>query len=147
VIILAPAGKQNTGLVEPGDYMKIKEIISEEAVGSTPKRFQQSTAGLNKFRDKNFADRVYELNRVMMAVAASDGRSPLSPEIDAESWAGRNNIAVPYTEIEQEMLKQAWGAVGSHYEDLNKGDLRSQEMKSTNKVSPVAKKKTNKWGV
>ena len=127
--------------------MKIKEIISEEAVGNTPKRFQQSTAGLNKFRDKNFADRVYELNRVMMAVASSDGRSPLSPEIDSESWAGRNNIAVPYTEIEQEMLKQAWGAVGSHYEDLNKGDLRSQEMKSTNKVSPVAKKKTNKWGV
>lgn len=127
--------------------MKIKEIISEEKVGNTPRRYQQASVGLNKFRDKKFADRVYELNRVMMAVAASDGKSPLNPEIDAESWAGRNNIAVPYTEIEQEMLKQAYGAVGSHYEDLNNGDNRSQEMPSTNKLSPVAKKKTNKWGV
>jgi hypothetical protein len=45
------------------------------------------------------------------------------------------------------MLKQAYGAVGSHYEDLNGGDLRSQEMKSTNKVSPVASKKKNRYGV
>lgn len=132
---------------EHGNYMKIKEIISEEVVGNVPKRYQQATAGLNKFRDKQFADRVYELNRVMMAVASANGKSPLSPEIDSESWAGRNNIAVPYTEIEQEMLKQAYGAVGSHYEDLNKGDVRSQELKSTNKVSPIAKKKPNKWGV
>ena len=127
--------------------MKIKEIISEEIIGNIPRRYQQSSVGLNKFRDKKFADRIYELNRVMMAVASSDGESPLSPEIDSESWAGRNNIAVPYTKIEQEMLKQAYGAVGSHYEDLNGGDIRSQELKSTNKLSPVAKKKTNKWGV
>jgi hypothetical protein len=127
--------------------MKIKEIISEEKIGNTPGRYQQASAGLNKFRDKKFADRVYELNRVMMAVASADGNSPLRPEIDAESWAGRNNIAVPYTDIEQEMLKQAYGAVGSHYEDLNKGDLRSQEVKSTNKVSPVAKPKKNRYGV
>lgn len=127
--------------------MKIKEIVSEDKVGNVPKRFQNATVGLDKFRDEKFADRVYELNRVMMAVAASDGVNPLSPEIDAESWAGRNNIAIPYTEIEQKMLKQAFGAVGSHYKDLNRGDLKSQELKSVNKTSPVAKPKRNKFGV
>lgn len=128
--------------------MKIKDIIiNEDKVGRISKRYQQATVGLDKFRDQQFADRVYELNRVMMAVASSDGVNPLSPEVDAESWAGRNNIAVPYTELEQEMLVQAFGAVGSHYQDLNKGDLKSKELTVVNKDSPVAKPKRNKYGV
>lgn len=127
--------------------MKIKEIITEEKIGEIPPRLQRPTVGLDKFRDQQFADRVYELNRVMMAVAASDGTAPLRPEIDSESWAGRNNLAFPYTAEEQEMLKQAFGAVGSHYQDLNKGDLKSQELKGTYTKSPVATPKRNKYGV
>ena len=82
-----------------------------------------------------------------MAVAAADGVNPLKIDVDSESWAGRNNLAFPYTPEEQDMLKQAFKAIGSHYEDLNHGDLESQELKSTNKVSPVAKPKKNKFGV
>jgi len=146
VIIQAHVGKHVTGVAEPGN-MKIKDIIVEDKVGKIPPRLQEPTVGLDKFRDKQFADRIYELNRVMMAVASSDGVNPLTPEIDAESWAGRNNIATPYTKEEQAMLKQAFGAVGSHYEDLNAGDTASRELKSTNKQSPVAKPKRNKYGV
>ena len=128
--------------------MKIKDIIiNEDKVGRISKRYQQATVGLDKFRDQQFADRVYELNRVMMAVASSDGVNPLSPEVDSESWAGRNNIAVPYTELEQAMLKQAFGVVGSHYQDLNKGDMKSRELDIVNKASPTAKPKRNKYGV
>lgn len=127
--------------------MKIKDIISEAKVGKLSPRLQDATVGLDKFRDKQFADRVYELNRVMMAVAAADGINPLSPEVDSESWAGRNNIATPYTPEEQAMLKQAFGVVGSHYEDLNDGDFKSRELESTNKASPVAKPKKNKYGI
>ena len=132
--------------------MKIKDIILNEdkpghKVGKVSQRFQQSSVGLIKFRDKQFADRVYELNRIMMAVASSDGVNPLSPTIDAESWAGRNDIAAPYTKEEQAMLKQAFQAVGSHHHDLNDGDVRSLELKSTHKQSPVAKPKRNKYGV
>ena len=127
--------------------MKIKDIILEDKVGDIPPRLQQPTVGLTKFRDQQFADRVYELNRVMMAVAAADGVNPLAPEVDAESWAGRNNLAFPYTPEEQKMLKAAFGVVGSHYEDLNHGDLHSGELKSTNKTSPVPKVKRNKYGV
>ena len=132
--------------------MKIKDIILNEEkpvhkVGDVSQRFQQSSVGLIKFRDKQFADRVYELNRVMMAVASSDGVTPLSAKIDAESWAGRNDIAAPYTKEEQAMLKQAFQAVGSHHEDMNDGDTRSMELKSTYTDSPVAKPKRNKYGV
>jgi len=127
--------------------MKIKDIIVEDTVGKIPSRLQQATVGLDKFRDEKFADRVYELNRVMMAVAAADGVNPLTINIDSESWAGRNNLAFPYTPEEQDMLKQAFKAIGSHHEDLNHGDLKSQELKSTNKLSPVSKPKKNKFGV
>jgi hypothetical protein len=35
------------------------------------------------------------------------------------------------------MLEKAFQAVGSDYEDLNRGDLKSKELESTNKRSPV----------
>jgi hypothetical protein len=115
--------------------MRASEFITEDAVGKVGHRRQQATVGLNKFKDDKFADRVYELNRVMMAVAATDGS--FVPDIDQESWAGRYNIATPYTEQEQEMLEKAFKAIGSDYEDLNHGDYQSREVESTNKTSPI----------
>ena len=41
------------------------------------------------------------------------------------------------TGIEQEMLEKAFQAVGLDYEDLNQGDLKSKELESTHKISPV----------
>lgn len=115
--------------------MRAHQFIVEKKVGKLGKRRQQSTRGLHKFRDSNFADRTYELNRAMMAAASTDGT--FVPEIDSESWAGKNNISAPYTEAEQNMLKMAYKALGSDFDDLNHGDLRSQELVSTNKSSPV----------
>jgi hypothetical protein len=115
--------------------MRASEFIVEDKVGKVGHRRQQATVGLTKFRHNNHGDRVYELNRVMMAVAGTDGT--FVPDIDQESWAGRNNIAVPYTEEEQEMLEKALQAVGSSYKDLNYGNYYSQEVESTNKTSPV----------
>ena len=115
--------------------MKINEVIVEEKIGKIGKRRSQATRGLHKFRDKNFADRVYELNRVMMAAASTDGT--FVPNIDGESWAGRHDIAAPYTHAEQNMLLKAYKAVGSDFKDINKGDLRSRELDTVNKTSPM----------
>ena len=115
--------------------MRATEFIAEDQIGKMSKRQNQATVGLNKFRDAQFADRVYELNRIMVAVASTDGT--FVPDLDGESWAGRNNIAAPYTPEEQDMLKKAYQAVGSHHEDLNNGDLRSQEHPAVNTTSPV----------
>ena len=114
------------------------EFISEgNSVGTIGKRRRFATVGLNKFRDANFADRTYEFNRVGMAAAATDGT--FVPDIDGESWAGRYNIATPYTRQEQDILNQAYKAVGSWHKDLNSDDLRSQEIPGNiiNKTSPV----------
>ena len=115
--------------------MRAREFIAEDEVGKLSKRNQNATVGLNKFRDAQFADRVYELNRVMMAVAQTDGE--IMPELDGESWSGRNNVAAPYTEIEQKMLEKAYQAVGSKHIDLNHGDLESREHPAVYTASPI----------
>lgn len=115
--------------------MRANEFMTESKIGKIGKRKQQATVGLNKFRDTNMADRVYELNRIMMAAASTDGT--FVPDMDGESWAGRYNIATPYTKEEQDMLKKAYKAVGSTHHDLNKGDLRSQELPGVNTQSLV----------
>jgi hypothetical protein len=115
--------------------VRAREFISEQKVGDISTRQRFATVGLNKFRDGQFADRVYELNRVMMAVAQTDGNT--DPTIDSESWAGRHNVAAPYTDVEQKMLEKAYRAVGSKHYDLNHGDLESQEHPAVQTASPV----------
>jgi hypothetical protein len=115
--------------------MRALEFIAENGAGKISKRNQNATVGLHKFRDKNLADRVYELNRIMMATAATDGT--FVPTIDNESWAGRYDIAAPYTKEEHNMLLMAYRAAGSNFKDLNKGDLQSQEHPGVNLTSPV----------
>jgi len=146
--VLTPVlvGKHVTGPAEPGD-MKIKEVIIEDKVGNVPKRYRRAAMGLHKFRDENFADRTYELNRVMMAVAGCDGVNPCEVPIDSESWAGRNNVSAPMTPHEEKMLQQAYSIIGSHWTNENPGPWHAQEIDIINKVSPVAKRKRNKYGV
>ena len=114
--------------------MRATEFVVENRKGKISKRQQQPTRGLNIFADNQF-DRQYDLNRVMMAVACSDGVNPIN--MNPESWVGKNNTAHPYTEIEQDMLKLAYKAAGITYKDLNKGDLDSEELSSTHTQSTV----------
>jgi hypothetical protein len=119
--------------------MRAKEFLNEQnEKGYLSKRYRYSTKGLHKFQDVDGRDRTYELNRVMMAVASAAGTSPNEQiELDRESWAGTNNTAMPYTEQEANMLKAAYKAVGSKWEDVNNGDLDSTELPSINTESPV----------
>jgi hypothetical protein len=116
--------------------MRANEFVSESKFGKISKRQQQATRGLNVFSKKiDSYDRIYDLNRLMMAVATSDGVNPIV--MDAESWVGKHNTAHPYTKEEQAMLKLAYEAAGLEYIDLNKGDLDSEELESTNTQSIV----------
>jgi hypothetical protein len=125
--------------------MKINEVITEAAAGKLTKRQQQATRGLNKFTDGDRWSGDYTLYRLGLAVASTDGKSV--PDTDKESWVGKWKLAAPYSQVDQDMLKQAYKAVGAKHEDVNHGDMRSQELEGTNKSSPVALKKKNKYGV
>ena len=119
--------------------MRAKEFITEEFDVVEVKEGQgYGTRGMHKFQDIEGRDRVYELNRVMMALAQANGDSGTdSIDLDSESWIGTSNMAVPYTELESNMLKSAYKAVGSEWEDLNDGDMRSVELPSVNTESPI----------
>ena len=125
--------------------MKINEVITEESIGKLSKRQQQPTRGLNKFTDGDHWNSDYTLYRLGLAVAATDGKSV--PDTDKESWVGKWKVTAPYSQADQDMLKKAYQAVGADYEDVNHGDMRSQELEGTHKASPVAARKKNKYGV
>ena len=125
--------------------MKVFEIITEMRQPAPTKRQAQSSRGLHTYKDAERADSTYTSYRLGMAVAGANGKDPI--EMDGKSWAGKTKTTHPYSMEEEEMLKQAYKSVGAKYKDLNHGDMRSLELDSTNKVSPVAKRKTNKYGV
>jgi hypothetical protein len=116
--------------------MRASEFISESKLGKISKQQQHATRGLNIFSKKiDSYDRLYDLNRLMMAVASSDGVNPIV--MDAESWVGKHNTTHPYTKEEQDMLKLAYKAAGLEYIDLNKGDMDSEELSNSNAQSIV----------
>ena len=116
--------------------MRANEFINEAKQGKISKRQQSATRGINTFHDADqSANSDYVLNRVMMAAAGSDGMSPIN--MNSMSWVGKERTAQPYTEVEQNMLKLAYKAAGANWQDVNKGDMDSEELTSTNTKSPV----------
>lgn len=126
--------------------MKIKEIINEVRAGDIPDNFKQSSAGLHTFSDAERANTDYTHYRLGLALACSDGKGKLI-DMDPKTFYGKKHTAHPYTKEEEAMLKQSYKLVGANYKDLNKGDLNSVEVSDTNKISPTAKPKKNKYGV
>lgn len=119
--------------------MKVNEIISEGTVGRRPASARSSDTGEWQFRDTNGIDRIYHLNRVMMAAAMSDGMSEDPVDVDSASWVQTYNMARPYTEQEHTKMKAALKTIGGEYHQTEP-DHRSMERPGTNIVSPMTPK-------
>ena len=115
--------------------MKINEIIVEGKDGKKPDQQTRADTGEWRFRDVGGYDRVYHLNRIMMASAMSDG-SDKPVEMDQSSWYEKYNTARPYTEQEHKMMKSAFKTVDSEYKETER-DHKSREPEDTHKVSPM----------
>jgi len=111
--------------------MRAIEFITEKRVGKLPADQKSTLNRSNKFATAN--DRFYDLNRVMMAAAGSDGINV--PELDTESWVGRSNLAMPFTKIEQDMVKKACKKIGTNVTNVVTDG--SREPDNTDNVSPV----------
>ncbi len=125
--------------------MRAKEFIVEVSQKKITKRQGSSTVGLNTYSDTEHWNSDYVAYRLGLALACTDGS--FVPDMDAKSWVGKSKSTHPFTAQEQQMLEKAYKAVGASYKDLNKGDLKSHELDSTNNASPVAQVKRNKYGV
>lgn len=117
--------------------MRAQEFITEGTDGNAEisKRQRFATRGLNIYADSEKWNTDYTLNRIMMATACTDGT--FVPDMDMKSWVGKHKTAHPYTKEEQNMLKMAYRAAGARWDDLNHGDMRSQEPPGGNAKSPV----------
>jgi len=117
--------------------MRACEFIVEGIDGNADisDRQRYATRGLNIYADSEKWNTDYTLNRIMMATACTDGTT--MPDMDMKSWIGKHKSAHPYTEVEQRMLKLAYKAAGANWDDLNSGDMDSEELPDTNKQSPL----------
>lgn len=115
--------------------MRANEFIIEATQKKITKRQQQSTTGLNTYGDGEKMSADYTSYRLGMAVAGANGKDPL--DMKGKSWVGKKKTTHPYTKEEQDMLKQAYKAVGAEYTDMNHGDMESKELDDTHAVSPV----------
>ena len=115
--------------------MRANEFMAESSQKKISKRQSQSSAGINTYGDSEHIDGDYSSYRLGMAVAGANGKDPI--EMSAKSWVGKHKTTHPYTQQEQDMLKQAYKAVGAEYKDLNHGDLKSKELDDTQKSSPI----------
>jgi hypothetical protein len=116
--------------------MRASEFITE-STGPVPDHHRAAAQGGYKFRDKGI-DRTYNLNQIMKAAAMSDGKSTHALEMDMESFAGKNNMAYPYTELEHNMMKQAFNTVSDTDAHELIRDHKSREPEDTHKISPVS---------
>lgn len=114
--------------------------------GKLHKHAMDASQGHTLMRDVGGYDRTYHLNRIMMAAAMADGKSKKPVDMDGSSWVEKYNVAVPYSDVEQLMMFQALATIPSDHEELVKRG-KSEEPNDTNKVSPVAKPKRNKYGI
>ena len=116
--------------------MRADEFINEGKKGRTPRHHHKAQPGGYKFGDDG-TDRIYHLNQIMKAAACADGRSNKAIDMDDESFAGKNNMAYPFSELEHNMMKQAFKTVrGNNAEELIRNH-KSQEPEDTHKISPV----------
>jgi hypothetical protein len=126
--------------------MKINEIIMEIKAGNIPKNYKESNPGLHLFSDAEKANSDYTHFRLGLALACADGKGSVA-DMDPKTFYGKKHTAHPYTQEEADMLIQSYKLVGASYKDMNKGNMKSLELQDTNKSSPVAPKKKNKYGV
>jgi hypothetical protein len=120
--------------------MRAHEFINEGKKGSVPKRHSKAQPGAYKFMD-NGTDRTYHLNQIMKAVAMADGSSTKALKMDDESFAGKNNVAYPYSELEHNMMQQAFNTVSPTNAHKMIPSNRSMELDSVNKNSPIKPRK------
>ncbi len=125
--------------------MKIRDIVIEGKKGHLPKQVKRAMHKTHTYSDGYKTDGTMNFYRVGMAAAMADG-SGKPVDIDERTWFSTRNVAVPYSDLEHEMMHQAFKAVNTNLENPV-SDHRSLEDNTVQRTSPVRAKSTNKYGV
>ena len=126
--------------------MRARDFVQEGKVTDRHPHHDSVSKGATRSRDVGGYDRVYHMNRVMMAMAMADGKNTKKVDSPSETWAEKYNTHHPYTKEEHNMMQAAFKTVPSDQQEVSKFG-KSVEPHDTHKVSPVHKRKKNKYGV
>ena len=125
--------------------MKLREILSEKAptkkIDASKKAAMKNASTMPNLNMNSGS--MYLNYRMAVALA---GAPTFPTEIEADNWIGGDPLLSTYTDEEFDMIKQAAKQVGGGTIQ-NWSGKRSEEVADVNKTSPVAKPKTNKYGV
>jgi hypothetical protein len=102
--------------------------------------------GVSRSRDVGGYDRIYHMNRLMMAMAMHDGKGTHPVDSAKDTWFEKYNTMHPMTQEEDNMIRGAMKTVptdGRHVSKFSK----SKEPDDVHRVSPVPAKKKNRYGV
>lgn len=125
--------------------MKIYEVITESGgmkkIEKSQKAAMKNASTLPALNQSTGS--AYMNYRMGIALA---GAPDYPTKMEADNWIGGDPLLSTYTDEEFEMIKKAAKQVGAGTIQ-NWSGKRSQEVADTNKTSPVAKPKRNKYGV
>lgn len=115
--------------------MRASDFLTE-GEGKMHADHSQATPGVYKSRDTGGYDRIYHLNRIMMAMAMADGKSQDAVDMDNASFAEKYNTVHPYTEQEYNMFVSATKTIPTDKKDVVPYS-KSKEPEDTNTKSLV----------
>jgi hypothetical protein len=124
--------------------MRAKEFITEHTGKAHPEH-DSVHQGYSKVRDPGGYYPSYHQMRTGIVLGMMDGSSD-KIKAPHESWMGPYWTQHPYTETEHNMFAQARKTIPTEHHQVQKWS-KSVEPETTYKVSPVAKRKKNKYGV
>lgn len=125
--------------------MRAHEFVTEGTKGKLHKNAKNAMHKTHAYSDGYHTDGAMNFYRVGMAAAMADG-SGNPVDVDERTWYSTSNVTVPYSDLEHEMMHQAFKTVKTNVKTPVK-DRKSREADDTHKTSPVAAKKPNQYGV
>ena len=128
--------KSKTG-AGPKGAAKPKNAKGGQSKGKPRREHENTMQGVAKSRDVGGYDRVYHMNRVMMAMAMADGKNSKPVKMDQSSWTEKFNTHHPYTKEEANMVASAINTVPTEYHQISNWS-KSIEPDDTHKSSPMS---------
>ena len=156
-VVKIPADQMDENLIKYANKvvreMRAKEFVAEghPNAGSgfeteLNKNHDNVMKGVSRSRDVGGYDRVYHMNRLMMAMAMADGKSTGPVKSAHSTWFEKYNTMHPMTQEEDNMIRSAMKTVPTDGKHISKFG-KSKEPDDVHRVSPVAQHKKNKYGI
>jgi hypothetical protein len=102
--------------------------------------------GVSRSRDVGGYDRIYHMNRLMMAMAMHDGKGTHPVDSAKDTWFEKYNTMHPMTQEEDNMIRGAMKTIPTDGQHVSKFS-KSKEPDDVHRVSPVPIQKKNRYGV